>query len=410
LTFDSNRLKYGKPERAAWLVVLGAFVVFMLLCATVPLGIRYYLRHATSPRTAMLEVVGGTVRVRERGAAAPIAVTRSIVLPEGATIETDENSRGIVTFHDNSTAILFPSSQVILREMHVSAYPWGVEPSTIALEQTRGRVRIGAAPSMSSQDSSVPSRVFSISTPYFLATLSDGSYAVEINSDGGQVTVRDGTANVTAAERTVNVGRSQRTVVTRDGPPLPPLPAAQDVIVNGDFIDPLARGWSVVRESGNSSAGGNGTINVTNIAGRNSVRITRTGSNQTSAITGIVQQINREVSDYRSLRLSADVRVHAQSLSGGGMLSSEYPLILRLKYRDVYGSEAEWVHGFYMQNVNNNPTNNSELAPVDVWIPFEATNLFDTLDPKPFFITSLQIYASGWDYDAYASAIRLVVE
>ena len=410
MTSDSNRAKYGNPERAAWLVMLGAFAVFLMLCATIPLSIRYYLRHATTPRTAMLEVVGGTVRVRERGAAAPIAVTRSIALSEGATIETDENSRGIVTFHDNSTTILFPSSQVILRAMHVSAYPWGIEPSTILIEQTRGRVRIGAAPTMSLANSEMPNRVFQVQTPYFVSSFTDGSFAVEINSDGGQVTVRDGTAMVTAQNRTVNVGRSQRTVVTRDGAPLPALPASQDIIVNGDFIDPLARGWSVVRESGNTPTVGTGAVSITTIAGRNAIHIARTGSNQTSVVLGIVQQINREVSDYRSLRLSADVRVRSQSLSGGGMLSSEYPLILRLKYRDVYGSEAEWVHGFYVQNTTNNPTNNGEPVPVDVWIPFEAGNLFETVDPKPFFITSLQIYASGWDYDSYVSAIRLVVE
>jgi hypothetical protein len=97
-------------------------------------------------------------------------------------------------------------------------------------------------------------------------------------------------------------------------------------------------------------------------------------------------------------------------LSGGGVLSSEYPLILRMKYRDVYGSEAEWVHGFYIQNATNNPTNNGEQIPPDLWVPFEAGNLFETLDPKPFFITSLQIYASGWDYDSSVSGVRLVVE
>ncbi|MBI5652815.1 MAG: hypothetical protein HZC40_20565 [Chloroflexi bacterium] len=140
------------------------------------------------------------------------------------------------------------------------------------------------------------------------------------------------------------------------------------------------------------------------------LRIQRGNSNQTSAITGIIQQVNREVSDYRSMRVVTDVRVRAQSLAGGGILSSEYPIILRVKYRDVYGSEAEWVHGFYYQNLTNNPTNNGEVVPHDVWIPFESKNLFETLEPRPFFITTFQIYASGWDYDAYVTGVRLIVE
>jgi hypothetical protein len=76
----------------------------------------------------------------------------------------------------------------------------------------------------------------------------------------------------------------------------------------------------------------------------------------------------------------------------------------------VYGSEAEWVHGFYYQNTTNNPTNNGELIRNGVWEPFESGNLFELADPRPFYITSLQIYASGWDYDSYVSNVRLIVE
>jgi hypothetical protein len=97
-------------------------------------------------------------------------------------------------------------------------------------------------------------------------------------------------------------------------------------------------------------------------------------------------------------------------LSGGGVVSSEDPLIRRLKYRDVYGSEAEWVHGFYYQNTANNPTNNGELVLSNVWLPYESGNLLETLDPRPFFITSIQVYASGWDYDSFVTGIRLIVE
>jgi len=76
----------------------------------------------------------------------------------------------------------------------------------------------------------------------------------------------------------------------------------------------------------------------------------------------------------------------------------------------VYGSEGEWVHGFYIQNTTNNPTLNGEQVTPDVWIPFESGNLFEKSDPRPFYITSLQIYASGWDYNATITAVRLIVE
>jgi hypothetical protein len=51
-----------------------------------------------------------------------------------------------------------------------------------------------------------------------------------------------------------------------------------------------------------------------------------------------------------------------------------------------------------------------ESVSPNVWIPYESGNLLETLDPRPFFITSIQIYASGWDYDSYVTGIRLIVE
>jgi hypothetical protein len=346
--------------------------------------------------------VGGTVRVQECTSATPLAVTRTKELKECSVIETDENSRGIITFLDGSTAILFPDTQISLTTMRAPAFSWSRAPYTIGIEQTRGRVRIGAAQLFG--DALV--REFQIETPHLAANVSEGSYAIDVNSDGSQVTVRDGVAQVSAQSRTVAINRGQRTVVTPGAPPLPALPAAQDLIVNGDFKDPLARGWSVMRDSGDAS----GLVKIGNLGDRISVQITRTNSNQTSAITGITQQINKEVSDFRTMMLLADVRVHSHNLSGGGILSSEYPIILRVRYRDVYGSEAEWVHGFYIQNATKNPTNNGEAIPPDVWIPFESGNLYEMLDPKPFYLTSIQIYASGWDYESYLSSLRLVVE
>ena len=403
-------MKNRRPERAAWLVLWGAFCAFLVLCAVVPWGVQYYLEHATTPQLATLEVIGGTVRVREPGTAAPIAVTKTVQLPEGTAIETDENSRGILTFLDGSTTILFPSTQIFLRQMRVATFPWGVEPISIILDQTRGRIRVGAAQQVPQGSEPPRPRVFQVSTSQLVTTLTEGSYAIEISSDTTQVAVRDGTATVTAQTRTVKVGRSQRTLARQSEAPLAPMSAAQDLVVNGDFMDPRSRGWNDQIEIPNTPGAPVGRLSNPLLDNRATLRIERTGSNQTSAIAGILQPINREVSDYRSLRLQADLHVQYHNLSGGGILSSEYPLILRLKYRDVYGSEAEWVHGFYVQNVTNNPTHNGELVALGVWIPYESGNLLETLDPRPFFITSLQIYASGWDYDSYVTGIRLIVE
>ncbi len=399
-------MKNNHPERTAWLVIWGAFAVFLLLCFSIPASVRQYILYSTASKPVLFEVIGGTVRVQERGSAAPIAVAKSKEVGEGTIIETDENSRGIITFFDGSTATLFPNTRIQLRDLRESAFMWGEAPATIGIEQTRGRIRVGAA----LLSGNTRERNLTVITPHLVAALTEGSYAVDVSADASQVTVRDGKAVIAAQERSVTLARSQRTVVRSGEPPLAPLPSALDLVVNGDFKDPLARGWALWRDPPSDPNLQNGLIEIVPVGNRAAFHILRIGSNQSSAIAGIIQAVNKEVSDFRTIRVSADVRVHLHNLSGGGVLSSEYPLLLRLKYRDVYGSEAEWVRGFYYQNATNNPTNNAELVLQDVWIPFESGNLFELLEPKPFYITQLVVYASGWDYDSYVSSVRLIVE
>jgi hypothetical protein len=293
--------------------------------------------------------------------------------------------------------------------MRIATFPWGIEPTKVSVDVIRGSVRVGAAPQIATGDAVIGRHLF-VSTPHLSTELAEGSYRIEAFADSTNVIVNNGTASVSAQGKTVTVARGQRTVGRPGQPPIVPVAAAQDIIVNGDFRDPLVRGWMVVREQGNNSAQSGGTVTQAMLTERPVVQILRTNSNQSSAITGVIQQIGQEVSDYHSLKISADIRIHAQGLSGGGILSSEYPVILRMRYRDVYGSEGEWVHGFYIQNATNNPTLNGELVAPNVWIPFESGNLLETADPRPFYITSLQIYASGWDYEAYVTAVRLIVE
>ena len=106
----------------------------------------------------------------------------------------------------------------------------------------------------------------------------------------------------------------------------------------------------------------------------------------------------------------ATVKVRHQSLSGGGYLSSEYPLMIRLTYRDVYDSEAEWVQGFYYENRLGGPTTYGLQIPQDSWYLYESGNLLENLPIRPYKLVRLRVYASGWDYESLLSDINLVVE
>lgn len=408
------------PERLAWLVILGAFIMCIALTITVPLAARYFVLYSTESETSTLQAIGltesgkATVRVTLPNALLPIAVTDPAALPENSIIETDQTARGFINFFDGSTAQIFPGSRLQLRELRQPRFSWSEQPNTITIDQPHGLVRYGVAQSMTHPGNPDGRPVqFVIRTPNFEVTLDAGSYSLEVTDTTSQVIVREGEARVRTLDGSheLAVGQGQR-LQSQSGQTLAePVPAAQDLILNGDFGAPtLDPAWQPYADQGGDGGSVNGSVGIVDAGERRAVEILRTGAGQNSSVTGIRQVIDRDVSDFRSLTLSADVRVHGHNLSGGGYLSSEYPLIIRIKYRDVDGNEVDWIHGFYTQNDTHNPTKDGELIPADSWVPYETSNLLEQLEPRPFRILSIAIYASGWDYESYISGVRLTGE
>lgn len=101
-----------------------------------------------------------------------------------------------------------------------------------------------------------------------------------------------------------------------------------------------------------------------------------------------------------------------QSLGGGGYLSSEFPIIVRLDYKDAYGNDNFWTHGFYFKDpIEDWPIRDGEKIPRFVWYPYESPNLMEQLgDVKPALITSVRVYASGWDYQSMVSQVQLLAK
>ncbi len=418
----------GKPERAAWLVLFGAFFVCIALGALVPVLGYQFVRYSSDTQTASLQAIGVTkegdtpVRVNVPNAALPIAIKDPAPVSENYTIVTDktDSSRGLLTFFDSSIATITPNTRLTLREMRRPRFGWSDQPNLVTVEQISGTVRYAVAPTWKHEGNPDGRPLqFLVRTPSFDAWLNPGgSYAVTVGDTNSEIAVREGSAIVQSRDgsRQRLVGLSQR-IVAHDGALLSDLlPAAKDLLDNGAFeqtitCDPNEIGpWKCYSDQGGDGGNVNGSIGIVNAGDRRAVQIKRTGSNQNSAITGIRQEINRDVSDFRTLNLSADVRVDNHNLSGGGYQSTEYPLILHLTYKDVNGDQHEYFHGFYVQNDTNNPHENADLIPRATWIPFDSSNLLSSLPVRPFRIVSAEIYASGWDYESYLSNVRLTAE
>jgi hypothetical protein len=387
------------------MVLLSAFATLCVLIVAVPLGIRYHIAHAEEAVRATVESLSGTIVVEQPVGAGPTPLSKGqhAVVREGTTVRVDEASEAFVTVL-NHTLHLYPSTTLTLDRVRAPRYSASTEAVSVHLTVQGGRVDIGTA--------LAPERPldFVVSTLQAESRLAaDGSYAFDVSNDLCETTVYRGHADVSALGVTAALGPGERTEVLVGKAPQPATGVARQLIANSDLSEPLSDGWRVYNNQGNDGGTVDGRVEVVVEEGRQAARLVRTGGHGNHCETVLEQQIDRQLPDpVTSLTVRATIKLKHQSLSGGGYLGFEYPLMIRITYRDVYDSEAEWVRGFYYQNVDGFPTNQGVELPRDRWYTFESENLLEGLSVRPFRIMAMRIYASGWDYDSLITDVQLI--
>lgn len=395
------------PERVAWVVLLLAFATFCAIVVSVPLGVRWYLLYAEREETALVESLVGTVIIEPPVGSGPIPLVKgaSRYVPPGTVIHVDETSEAVITFFDHSFLRLFSGGTVRLEGLSAPKFRAGRNPNKVHLNLLAGRVRIGTAISLRTPLD------FRITTPYGQVFLKDdGSYAIEVGNERADVAAYRGTARVVANEGEVTLEERQRTEIVAGQAPKPATGVARNLLANGELDAPLAE-WRTFNDQGADGGNVDGSISFVMDEGHSAVRFVRTGAQGNHCETILEQVLNKQLPDpVTSLVVRATVKVRYQALSGGGYLGSEYPLMIRITYRDAYDSEAEWVQGFYYQNLMGNPTIHGLQIPQDRWFFYESGNLLETLPISPYKIVKVRVYASGWDYESLIADIGLIVE
>jgi len=397
------------PERIAWTTLIIAFVLFAVLAVTIPLSVRSYLFYAAVPLSAQLRPISGTPLMWQRADEEALGVTDRREMSEDARVRSPEASSAVVTFGQeaDSEAVLanvhlYSNSEVALLKVREPRFSLSPEPYRVELQVIEGWIRISAfRPAARPLD-------LVVHTPHCRTELSAGSYSVQVSDLGTEIAVRYGEAKVIAAGELVTVGLGERTQVKWGQSPASPVPAARNLITNGDFGEPLTSGWQVdTYQQGADVVAG--TAEITERGGQRSVLLSRRGEEGVHTETGISQIIDQDVQDYDFLTLRLDAQVRFQSLSGGGYLSSEFPLMVRLDYTDIYGKEQFWVHGFYSTNPEPNwPILDGERIPAFVWYPYESGNLVQLLPAtRPAHVNSIRIYASGHNYESMVAQVAL---
>ena len=402
----------NNPERMAWTILAVALVVFCLLAVGIPLGLRSYVLNAVDEQDSQLRVIEGTVLVQESRKSDLSAVTEGMPLKPGDEVFTDNTSWATLDLFERSHLTLYSNTTVRLEQVNTPRFALSDGLNRIELNMTGGLVRVGVA-----LPSQRPTH-FTVVTPHTSVSLDEGSYRIEVTNQGTQVTVVRGQALVKANHYWLVVPQGTRSLVDLAGVPADPLPAARNLIENGNFQDPLTTGWvtnTVVLDPAVVPP----KVEVVQNGGRRSVRLVRReqdDGNHTEI--SIYQALDQDVRDFARLEVSLDIRLEFQSLSGGGQLSSEFPIIVRLDYKDRWGNDQFWTHGFYYQNQRGYPIApdpwgrpSGEQIPRGVWYPYESGNLMELLgESGPVHLTGLTIYASGWNYDSLISEIQVIAE
>jgi hypothetical protein len=391
-----------RPETLAWLTILSAFSVFVFLCGGTLYGIRWYRQNATQSYDAKMEsVTGGTIAAQTNGNPGWIVLETDVPLHENDSVKSDRTGEALLTLFDGSTIQLLPDSEVQFNQLKISAFAPKRNYITVQLKRGKAVVNV-AKPAEASTE-------FYVNLPQGRAYLLDGSYSLVADDTTSLVKVRErGRALVTNAGKTVDAKERERVELTAAPPEA--KPASVDLIKNGDFPDEL-NGWTTELDTFCSETSPSpAQITPASEDGVPSVHFLRSNAQGVPCEVMIHQDMNEDVSEYWTLKLSVEAKLEYQSLSGGGSLGSEYPLMVRVRYRTIGGAEKQEVRGFYYGTPVNSRTDNGIQLPEDSWQTYNYDLNFMTLPLRPRQILSVEIVASGHDYESYVRRVSLIGE
>jgi len=401
------------PQRVAWIILITSFCACCVLSVAVPLGIRGLVLHATRPRTAYVAATVGTAQLLAPGADDPTAVTERRAVAEGSLVITDDTARALLAISADeageqvlATVQLFQNTAVSLKRARTPRFIWSKDSDRITLDLKRGRIAVATQ-----NASSRPIRV-RLTTPQASVSFGAGTFDITIEGDETQVRARSGTADVLAAGTQVTAGSGERVSVPAGRPPNLPVPGAFNLVLDGTFSgDNLAPSWHKVVHVAEGYQPGQVAVEME--GQRRVVRFSRRTEDGAHNEAGIQQDLNRDVQGYDSLVLRLDLKLLYQSVPGGGVLASEYPVMVKILYTDIYGKDLEWVQGFYYLDLPPGSTwvrPTGDQIPLGIWYTYESPNLFDLLqDTRPAHINAIIISASGHDYDSMISDVALSV-
>ncbi|MBI4213646.1 MAG: FecR domain-containing protein [Chloroflexi bacterium] len=390
-------------ERATWLVLALALLLFGVLATALSARAADLVAYVEAPGT--IEEISGVLLVRPGETAAQGSVAAGADVFPGDRLQVSFGSTARVRLFDGSYVDLFPETR--LRIDRARAPRFGGRRAETQLGMEAGATRVVVA-------SGEPGiRLFELMIPTGVARLEPGEYTVRIGDDATRISVWDGKATMLIDRQVVDIPPGKKIILTGDGR-FELADALENVLVNGRFTDRLypldGSGWQFFEDQTSADVRGQISVEVPreiNAPGP-AVRFTRQSVSQTHNETGLRQRLERDVAGARAVVLAGWLKIDDASLSGGGYLGSEYPVMIRIRYSTIRGGEQVWTQGFYYQNPENRPVGYGDRKRQGEWEYFEKD--LTALMPSLTFLHDIQVLAAGHSYDASVANLRLLVD
>ncbi len=408
------------PERLAWLVLLASFATFCVLAITIPAAIIYTVHYASAPQTAKLDPTLGTLFLYPEGKGEPIAVTdvRENIEEGARIVAADDSTQATLSLNsDPATGEALGSMQIYsgvdltLQRLRRPLFGQSPESYHALLRMDAGQARLFTS---SASERSIDVQ---LETPHGLIILAPGSYQVSVSPEETMLTVRNGQATLEQPSKpglVVTAGQlawMNPTAISDKA-----APAGQNLVKNSTFAPPALDTWQSYQLAEASTTPGKVQFNESE-DGRRVAQFLRMGEEKLHTEVGITQVVEQAVNVYDDLRLQLDVKILFQSLPGAGSLNSEFPLRVEVSYRDVYGKDLTWGHGFYYRDPEPGeaypPVVNGTKVRQGQWYTYLSPNLISLLDSqgtRPAYINSIRVYASGHNYQSMTGEVYVLAE
>ncbi len=411
--------------RYVWLVLVFSTLAFFTLCALVGSGITSYLTSVTERQAAKLELrKGAQLTVQRLGSNASVVVADKAELNEGDRTTTGADSEGYIDLFDGDITVrTYFSTTVTLNRLRTSRFFQNLREMRLTLDSGTVVVATGAPSEYTDEN-------------YVVAT-EDGDVVIPSQSRvrvykdaravGTTVVVEEGTATVFSQGNRLDLGADRMVTADGEGRFSAVSSAFEELISNGNFIDPWTRAadrvedgglgiaaWATLRDGADPRR--NRIEVIKEVVGSSLnylVDLRRQGPTDQYGQLGIRQEINRPVDYFQRVELRAVIRVVQQPSVIGGPAGVVYPLTIRVNYTDAQGRTVPWVRSFYYGQDTSAEDDDPKVKRVEQnrWTTVTYTlkpsgeQLGD--EPVPDIINSIEIYGYGPQFNSSINSISL---